>query len=142
MFQVIEILSGVGHCFAWHVQVNFGFYFNFKIEELVHSGLCAMWHLEHNSILTFSRIKILWKINKNICLATGDNQSENYIPELFIQGRQKNKSSPEIFPADRIRVLPWKINRLLLHFWLLEITQGRIKFWNYLLQAEKRISHI
>ena len=22
-------LGGVGHCFAWHVQVSFGFYFNF-----------------------------------------------------------------------------------------------------------------
>jgi hypothetical protein len=32
-------LGGVGHCFAWHVQVCFGFCFNFKIEELVHSGL-------------------------------------------------------------------------------------------------------
>src|SRR5882762_3073323 len=35
-----------------------------------------------------------------------------------------------------------KINRLLLHFWLLEITQGRIRFWNYLFQADKRISRI
>jgi hypothetical protein len=34
----------------------------FKTEELVHSGLCAMWHLGHNSIFTFARIKILlWK---------------------------------------------------------------------------------
>jgi hypothetical protein len=58
-------LSGVAHCFAWHVQVNLGFYFNFKIEEFVHSGLYALWHLGHNSIFTFSRIKILlWKINK------------------------------------------------------------------------------
>jgi hypothetical protein len=59
------LLGGVGHCFAWHVQVNFGFYFNFKIEEFVHSGLYALWHLGHNSIFTFARIKILlWKINK------------------------------------------------------------------------------
>ena|SRR5258705_10917817 len=36
------ILGGVGHCFAWHVRVNLGFYFSFKIEVLVHSGLCAM----------------------------------------------------------------------------------------------------
>ena len=47
-----------------------------------------------------------------------------------------------IFPADRIRILLLKINRLLLHFWLLGITQVRIKFWNYLFQANKRISHI
>ena len=38
------LLGGVGHCFAWHVQVglDFNFNFNFKTEELVHSGLCAM----------------------------------------------------------------------------------------------------
>src|ERR1700685_936057 len=47
-----------------------------------------------------------------------------------------------IFPADRIRILLRKINRLLLHFWLLEITQVRIRFWNYLFQADKRISCI
>jgi hypothetical protein len=52
-------LGGVGHCFTWHVQVNLGFYFNFQIEELVHSGLCAMRHLGHNSIFTFAIIKIL-----------------------------------------------------------------------------------
>jgi len=28
-------------------------------------------------------------------LATGENQSENQILELFIQGRQKNKPSPQ-----------------------------------------------
>jgi hypothetical protein len=22
-------LGGVGHCFAWHVRVSFGFYFNY-----------------------------------------------------------------------------------------------------------------
>jgi len=38
-----------------------------------------------------------------------------------------------------ISILLQKINRLLLHFWLLE---GRISFWNYLLQADRRISHI
>jgi hypothetical protein len=62
-------LGGVGHCFAWHVRVSFGFYFNFETEELVQSGLCVM-HLGHN----------------------------------------------RIFPADRIRILPQKINILLLHF--------------------------
>ena len=51
-------------CFAWHVQVSLGLYFNFKT-ELVHSGLCAMWHLGYNSIFPSARIKIrLWKINK------------------------------------------------------------------------------
>ena len=35
-------LGGVGHCFAWHVRVNLGCYFNFKIEEFVHSGLYAL----------------------------------------------------------------------------------------------------
>src|SRR5882672_1143039 len=35
-------LGGVGHCFAWHVRVNLSFYFSFKIEVLVHSGLCGM----------------------------------------------------------------------------------------------------
>jgi hypothetical protein len=67
LFQ--NILGVVGHCFAWHVRVSFGFYFNFETEELVHSGLCVM-QLGHN----------------------------------------------RIFPADRIRILPQKINRLLLHF--------------------------
>jgi len=33
-----------GPLLAWHVQVNIGFYFNFKIEKFVHSGLYAMWH--------------------------------------------------------------------------------------------------
>src|SRR6267154_164427 len=47
-----------------------------------------------------------------------------------------------IFPADRIRILPQKMNRLLLHFWLLEITQGRIRIWNCLFQADKIISCI
>jgi len=47
-----------------------------------------------------------------------------------------------IFPADRIKILLQKINVLLLHFKLLEITQGRIRFWNYLFQVDKRISHI
>jgi len=47
-----------------------------------------------------------------------------------------------IFPADRIILLTSKINRLLLHFWLLEITQRKIRFWNYIFQADKRISHI
>ena len=31
-----------------------------------------------------------------ISLAAGDNQSENQIPELFIQGRQKNKPYSEL----------------------------------------------
>ena len=44
--------------------------------------------------------------------------------------------------ADRIKILSQKRNRLLLHFWLLEITQGRIRSWNYLFQADNRISHI
>jgi len=35
-------LGGVGHCFAWHLRVNLGFYFSFKIEVLVHNGLCTM----------------------------------------------------------------------------------------------------
>ena len=52
------LLGGVGHCFAWHVRVRFGFCFHFNIEELVHSGLCAM-QLGHNSIFNFARIKIL-----------------------------------------------------------------------------------
>ena len=86
------ILGGsMGHCFTWHVQVSLGFYFNFKTEELVHSVLCAMWHLGHNST--------------------------------------------------RIKILPWKIDGLLLYLWLLEITKVRIKFQNYLFKADKRISH-
>jgi hypothetical protein len=52
------LLGGVGHCFTWHVRVSLGFYFNFKTEDLVHSGLCAM-HLGHNSIFPSARIKIL-----------------------------------------------------------------------------------
>ena len=36
--QTKDQLGGVGHCLTWHVQVGLGF----KIEELVHSGLCAM----------------------------------------------------------------------------------------------------
>jgi hypothetical protein len=54
----LALLGGVGHCFAWHVRVRFGFCFHFNIEELVHSGLCAM-QLGHNSIFNFARIKIL-----------------------------------------------------------------------------------
>src|SRR5882762_634467 len=53
-----------------------------------------------------------------------------------------NMGHNRIFSANRIRILLQKINRLLLHFWLLEITQGRIRFWNYLFQADKRISRI
>ena len=75
-------------------------------------------------------------------MATGNNSSENWILELFIQGKQNNKPSPGTFLADRIGILLRKINRLLLHFWLLEITQVRIRFWNYLFQADKRISCI
>jgi hypothetical protein len=30
--------------------------------------------------------------------------------------------SHHLVPADRMRILLWKINRLLLYFWLLEIT--------------------
>ena len=89
-------LGGVGHCFAWHVRVSLGFYFNFKTEEIVDSGLCAMWHLGHDSK----------------------------------------------FPAARIKILPWKINRLLLYLWLLEITKVRIKFQNYWFKAGKIISCI
>ena len=40
--MTIILLGGVGHCFVWHVQVNLGFYFNFKIEEFVHSRLYAL----------------------------------------------------------------------------------------------------
>ena len=36
---------GVGHCFAWHVRVNIGFYFDFKIEELVDSVLTDIWDI-------------------------------------------------------------------------------------------------
>jgi hypothetical protein len=36
------LLGGVGHCFAWHVQVSIGLYFNFKTEELVSYRLCVM----------------------------------------------------------------------------------------------------
>ena len=68
------------------------FYFNFKTEELVHSVLCAMWHLGHNST--------------------------------------------------RIKILPWKIDRLSLHLWLPEITKVRIRFQSYLFKAGKIISCI
>jgi hypothetical protein len=84
-------LGGVGHCFAWHVRVSLIFCFNFKTEELIHSGLCAMWYLRHNST----------------------------------------------FPAARIKILLWKIYRLLLYLWLLEITKVRIRFQNYLFEAGK-----
>ena len=41
-FHAVKLQTwGVGHCFAWHVRVNLGFYFNFKIEELVDSGLTS-----------------------------------------------------------------------------------------------------
>jgi hypothetical protein len=36
------LLGGVGHCFAWHVQVSIGLYFNFKTEELLYYRLCVM----------------------------------------------------------------------------------------------------
>ena len=62
--RIIDELDVVGHCFAWHVQVDLDFYFYFKTEELVHSGQCAM-HMGHNSIFPSARIKILlWKIDK------------------------------------------------------------------------------
>ena len=41
IYQRLSNTWGVGHCFAWHVRVNLGFYFNFKIEELVHSELTS-----------------------------------------------------------------------------------------------------
>jgi len=97
MYMPSKILfGGVGHCFTWHVQVSLCFYFNFKAEELVHSGLCAMWHLGLNSI----------------------------------------------FPAARMKILPWKINRLLLYLLLLEITKVRIRFENSLFKVGKIISCI
>jgi hypothetical protein len=50
-------LGGVGH--ALHGMYESALvYFNFKTEELVHSGLCAM-HLGHNSIFPSAKIKIL-----------------------------------------------------------------------------------
>ena len=69
ILQIVKlesVLSGVGHCFVWHVWVSLDSYLNFKTEALVHSGLCAM-HLGHTSIFPSSSIKIiiLWqKINK------------------------------------------------------------------------------
>jgi len=53
-----------GNCFAWHVQVSLGFYFKFNTEEIVHSELCAMWHLAHNSIFYSARIKIPYPLDK------------------------------------------------------------------------------
>ena len=38
-------LGRVGHCCAWHVRVNLGFYFDFKIEELVDSVLTDIWDI-------------------------------------------------------------------------------------------------
>jgi hypothetical protein len=66
-----NLLGGVGHCFAWHVRVNLGFYFNFQIEELVHSGLCAMWHLGHNSIFNFA------------------SYCQNMVSPIILSGQQK-----------------------------------------------------
>ena len=40
-FLLTMVTWGVGHCFTWHVRVNLGFYFNFKIEELVDSRLTS-----------------------------------------------------------------------------------------------------
>jgi len=63
----IHILGGVGHCFAWHVWVNLGFYFSFKIEVLVHSGLCVQcdfWHI--TAYLPLPELKYYyekWKTN-------------------------------------------------------------------------------
>src|ERR1700729_75553 len=45
IFHYEILLGGVGHCFAWHVRVNLGFCFNFKIEELVDSGLTDIWDI-------------------------------------------------------------------------------------------------
>ena len=39
------LLGGMGHCFAWHVQVNLSFYFKFQIEKLAHHRLYAMLYL-------------------------------------------------------------------------------------------------
>jgi hypothetical protein len=86
----------------------------------INEYMLYFWLLE----ITKVRIKFqnyLFKIDKRISYHLGHNR---------------------IFSADRIWILPWKINRLLLHFWLLEITQRRIRFWSYVFQADKRISHI
>jgi len=53
-------LGGVGHCFAWHVRVGLGFYFNFKTEKLVHSGLCAM-HLGITVYLLLPELKYYYE---------------------------------------------------------------------------------
>jgi len=44
--SLLLILGGVGHCFAWHVQVNPVFGFNFKSEELIHNewAVCNVYH--------------------------------------------------------------------------------------------------
>jgi hypothetical protein len=43
----LSTLGGVGHCFAWHVQVSLGFYFNFKTENLYIVGCvpCDIWDI-------------------------------------------------------------------------------------------------
>jgi hypothetical protein len=101
-------LGGVGHCFAWHVQVSFGFYLQknlyivgcvqciwdktayFLLPELkyyyenMNKWMLYLWLLE----ITKVRIKFqnyLFKADERISHHLGHNS---------------------IFPADRIRMLP------------------------------------
>jgi len=45
--HAVKLLGGVGHCFAWHVRVSLGFYFNFKTENLYIVGCvpCHIWDI-------------------------------------------------------------------------------------------------
>jgi len=138
--------SGPLLCMACMSQPQF--LFLFKTEELVHSGLCAVWYLRHDSLFLSARIKILlWNKNKQMLylwlleITKVRIRFQNYLfkaDKIISHHLWHNR----IFSADRLRILPWKINRLLLHFWLLEITQVIIRLWNYLFQADKSIQNL
>ena len=90
--------------------------------------VCAMWHLGHNSIFTFARIKILlWKINKWMLylwlleITKVRIRFQNYL--FKADKRISHHLGPHrIFLADRIRILLPK-KKLFAALWLLEIIQ-------------------
>ena len=62
-FCYLMYMCRISHLVGWAIAMHgmyesaLVFWFKFKMEELVHSGLW-MWHLGHNSIFTFARIEI------------------------------------------------------------------------------------
>ena len=94
----------------------------FSSDELGGVGHCFTWH---------AWVSLCFYINFRI-----EKLVDNGLCAMWHLGHHSK------FPAARIKILLWKINRLLLYLWLLEITKVRIKFLNYLFKAGKIISCI